>query len=279
MSNFPDSLDDNVSLPNPGSANNTNNPSHSALHTTENEAIKSVETKLGIGDTVPSNNTILRGSGSGQSTWGPLTSAQLAAIISDETGSGALVFGTSPTITNPTIINPALSVDTISEHTTNNGVTIDGVNVKDGVITTANAVTTNTLAPSAVTPGKVDWTSIQSRYGTLSGGTIASATFATISSITTTGMPTGTYVCVAQIMDSAGGTAGQSDFQFRLQVAGATVATNTITTLDSSWFHAVPLTASFSFTAGDAITLQVARSSGSKTHTYSNGRYAIFRIA
>lgn len=34
------------------------------------------------------------------------TSAQLAGIISDETGSGALVFGTSPTLTSPTITSP-----------------------------------------------------------------------------------------------------------------------------------------------------------------------------
>jgi hypothetical protein len=31
------------------------------------------------------------------------TSAELAGVISDETGSGALVFGTSPTLTTPTI--------------------------------------------------------------------------------------------------------------------------------------------------------------------------------
>jgi hypothetical protein len=42
-----------------------------------------------------------------------MTSAQLKAIVSDETGSGALVFGTSPTIetatlTSPTLVTPAL---------------------------------------------------------------------------------------------------------------------------------------------------------------------------
>jgi hypothetical protein len=38
------------------------------------------------------------------------TSAQLANVISDETGSGLLVFGTSPTITSPTI-NTSLTTD------------------------------------------------------------------------------------------------------------------------------------------------------------------------
>lgn len=35
------------------------------------------------------------------------TSAQLASVISDETGSGSLVFGTSPTVTTPNIIGVA----------------------------------------------------------------------------------------------------------------------------------------------------------------------------
>lgn len=38
-----------------------------------------------------------------------MTSAQLAARVSDETGSGALVFGTSPTIVTPTITNPTVT--------------------------------------------------------------------------------------------------------------------------------------------------------------------------
>jgi hypothetical protein len=37
------------------------------------------------------------------------TSAQLAGVISDETGTGALVFGTSPTIATPVISSPKIS--------------------------------------------------------------------------------------------------------------------------------------------------------------------------
>jgi hypothetical protein len=40
------------------------------------------------------------------------TSAQLAGVISDETGSGALVFGTSPTITTPAVTGGTLK-DTV----------------------------------------------------------------------------------------------------------------------------------------------------------------------
>lgn len=42
------------------------------------------------------------------------TSAQLAGIVSDETGSGALVFGTSPTLTTPTISTPTIANGTMS---------------------------------------------------------------------------------------------------------------------------------------------------------------------
>jgi len=59
---------------------------------------------------IGSSGTFLRSSGSAAS-WNALavsdlptlTSAQLASILSDETGSGAAVFGTSPTISAPTI--------------------------------------------------------------------------------------------------------------------------------------------------------------------------------
>lgn len=40
------------------------------------------------------------------------TSAELAGVISDETGSGVLVFGTSPTLTTPIISSPSLALST-----------------------------------------------------------------------------------------------------------------------------------------------------------------------
>lgn len=42
------------------------------------------------------------------SVFGATTSAQLAGVITDETGSGALVFGTGPTIDTPTIYTPII---------------------------------------------------------------------------------------------------------------------------------------------------------------------------
>ncbi|AJY12573.1 hypothetical protein K6W16_10305 [Burkholderia dolosa] len=49
------------------------------------------------------------------------TSAQLASVVSDETGSGALVFGTSPTITSPTITGGSINNTPIGATTASTG--------------------------------------------------------------------------------------------------------------------------------------------------------------
>jgi hypothetical protein len=148
MANFPASLDTSVSLPNPTGTNTQNNPDHAGLHTAENAAIIAAETKLGTGASVPAANTLLVGTGAGASAWSQLTSAQLAAILSDETGSGAAVFANTPVLITP-------KVDTINENTVGNGVTVGGVNLKSGAISTANSVPTVALQSNAVTSDKV----------------------------------------------------------------------------------------------------------------------------
>lgn len=149
MSNFPNSVDDGTTLPNPNSTDKTNSPSHASLHGVENDAIKALEIKLGTGATTPRNNTLLRGNGSGTSTWSTLTSAQLAASISDATGTGAAVFGTAPTLATP-------KVDTINESTLGNGTTIGGVNIKSGALATSNSVVTTNIADANVTAPKMN---------------------------------------------------------------------------------------------------------------------------
>ena len=54
------------------------------------------------GTTIPSSVTLVK-TGDTLATLSATTSAQLAGVISDETGSGALVFGTSPTLTTPVL--------------------------------------------------------------------------------------------------------------------------------------------------------------------------------
>ena len=70
---------------------------------------------LGAALPVASGGTGLTALGTGVATWlGTPSSANLAAAVTDETGSGALVFGTSPTIgtaalTTPTLTTPRLA--------------------------------------------------------------------------------------------------------------------------------------------------------------------------
>lgn len=62
------------------------------------------------------------------------SSADVRQALSDETGTGAAVFATTPTLVTP-------KVDTINEATSANGVAIDGVKLKDAtVIIGANKV-------------------------------------------------------------------------------------------------------------------------------------------
>lgn len=81
------------------------------------------------------------------------TSAQLAGVISDETGSGALVFGTSPTIATPTVSGGGFTsprVITAINDTNNNElirVTATASAVND--ITVANAATAGSPSISA----------------------------------------------------------------------------------------------------------------------------------
>lgn len=146
--NFPSSADDGTTLPDPTAVSKTNNPSHSSLHANTNGAVKAVEAKLGTGASTPINNTLLRGNGTGTSAWAALTSAQLAACLSDETGSGSAVFATTPTLVTP-------KIDTINESTPSNGTTIGGVNIKSGALNTNNSVITANITDAAITPAKL----------------------------------------------------------------------------------------------------------------------------
>src|SRR3990167_1573260 len=74
---------------------------------------------LGMSVTVASSQSIFAPGGQGDAlTTDPLsqfaatTSAELAGVVSDETGSGLLVFGTSPTFITPALGTPASGVGT-----------------------------------------------------------------------------------------------------------------------------------------------------------------------
>jgi len=90
---------------------------------------------------------------------GSFTSASLLAALTDETGTGAAVFGTSPTLATPIITNPTVSTGTFTSPTL--------VTPAIGVATGTSLTATGTLASSG-TAGV--------GYSTGAGGTVIQAT-------------------------------------------------------------------------------------------------------
>ncbi len=225
-STYPTTAD---SFTDPTSSSYLSSPAHSTLHQDENDAIEKIEAKLGTGSSTPTNNTFLIGNGTGSSAWSSLTSAQLAARVSDETGSGVLVFGTQPTIGTPTLTTP--KVDTINESTAANGVTVDGLSIKDSKLNTNNSVVTANITDSNVTTAKIadnaitailldevetsdlhnttavsatTWTDLKGNQNfTIAGGT-ASAIEATINASMAIGTTNAAVVSFRFVIDSAG---------------------------------------------------------------------------
>lgn len=85
--NFPTSLDDNTSLPNPTTTTAMNVVSHAGQHDNENDAIKAIETKLGMGASTASANQVLRGTGAGTTAFGAVN------LTTDVTGSLPITSG------------------------------------------------------------------------------------------------------------------------------------------------------------------------------------------
>jgi hypothetical protein len=100
-------------------------------------------------------STGISGLGTGVATFlGAPSSANLLAAVTDETGTGALVFGTTPTLTTPVLANPSYSGTTSNGGTVTtidiNGGTIDGT-VIGGATPAAGAFTTLTVNGVAIT--------------------------------------------------------------------------------------------------------------------------------
>ena len=91
------------------------------------------------------------------------TSSQLAGVISDETGTGSLVFATSPTLATPTI-----NTATISGGTINNTI-IGGSTPAAGSFTSLSASTTLGVSGSLGVTGTTTLASVNATAGTFSG--------------------------------------------------------------------------------------------------------------
>lgn len=69
------------------------------------------------------------------------SSANLASAVTDETGSGSLVFGTSPTVNNPTVTNYTESVVSIGTVTTSHTLSLTNGTVQTATLTASTACT------------------------------------------------------------------------------------------------------------------------------------------
>lgn len=70
MSNFPTTL---PSISNPTGTDYLNSPAHATQHSSVNDEVTAVATKIGTGASTPTNGTYLKGNGTGTSAWTSLT--------------------------------------------------------------------------------------------------------------------------------------------------------------------------------------------------------------
>jgi hypothetical protein len=91
---------------------------------------------------VANGGTGITSLGTGVATFlGTPSSANLASAVTDETGSGSLVFGTSPTVNNPTVTNYVESVVAIGTVTTSNTLSLTNGTVQTATLTASTACT------------------------------------------------------------------------------------------------------------------------------------------
>ena len=127
----------------------------------------------GVTGTLPVANggTGITALGTGIATFlGTPSSANLAAVLTDETGTGAVVLGTSPTISSPTITGTGAIAGTFTGNLTGNVTgTVSGNagSVTNGVYTTDTGTVTSTMIANDTIVNADINTSAQIAYGKL----------------------------------------------------------------------------------------------------------------
>jgi hypothetical protein len=185
---------------------------------------------------VANGGTGITSLGSGVATFlGTPSSANLAAAVADETGTGALVFASSPTLVTPTLgaatatsINGVTVTGTSTPALSVTGTTaVSGTNTGDQTTITGNAGTATTLETArningVSFNGSADIT-VAADAGTLTGATLASGV--TASSLTSLGTIAS---LVATTADINGGTIDATT------IGATTPSTGAFTTLSST---------------------------------------------
>lgn len=132
------------------------------------------------------------------------TSAQLAGVMSDETGSGALVFGTSPTLTTPTL--GVATATTINKVTLTAPATAATITATDGTTTTLSGGThsgTNTGDQTITLTGDVAGSGTGSFSATIANSAV---TYAKMQNVSGTDKVLGRTTAGAGIVEEIGTT-------------------------------------------------------------------------
>ncbi|WP_133254571.1 hypothetical protein [Paraburkholderia unamae] len=213
------------------------------------------------------------------------TSAQLAGIVSDETGSGSLVFGTGPTIGTPAITGGSLNNATVGATTPSTGAfttlsassTVSGTGFSTylasppsigGTAAAAGAFTTlNASGNDALLYSNTSGQSIPNNAGTTVTGWTktydrVNANFNAAGG-TFTAPATAYYIVSVQIAFAAAATGAGNQYSVTIIANGAIVANGQyFAETATSLGRVVRATAVVSLTAGQTVVIQAYQASG-----------------
>lgn len=169
---------------------------HAAQHNQEQTDITAIATKVGTGASTPTNDTVLRGNGTGTTTYdqvhlatdisgilpagnggtgitslgpgiatflGAPSSSNLATALTDETGTGSAVFANNPTLSQPTI-SDFTNAQHNHQNTSGGGSLNGGLALQPGTLTHGVLGTDSSWAAQSWVP---TWTNL-----TVSGSTV-----------------------------------------------------------------------------------------------------------
>lgn len=144
-------------------------------------------------------STGVSGLGTGVATFlATPSSANLAAAVTDETGSGALVFGTSPTLTTPVLgAATATSINGVAIDTATSA-TLDLANSSTLATSGANSITLTSTGATNVTLPTTGTLSTLAGSETLTNKTLTTPVISSISNTGTLTLPTSTDTLVGR---------------------------------------------------------------------------------